>query len=396
MSVLEPRADIPNDWDRSGLPGWAYTSPELLELEREVLFRRHWQLVGHVSDLPSPGSYLCFDMIGERAVVIRGRDGVVRAFHNVCRHRGSRVLADDGGTCRSAIVCPFHGWSYELDGTLRAPARPRTLPPLDPVAHGLVPIESEIWHGFVFIRFKPSDQPPVAELFARHERELAPYELESLEPLGTFWRQDAAANWKAIRDVDNEGYHVPIAHPGLQDLYGHNYFDEAIEGGTSRSVGRFNDGPGRRWSVRHYKKILPEVTALPESHRRAWIYLGLFPNLVFSLYPDAVQFYQEWPVAPGRSLQRGATYAKPDARREMKLARYLSTRIDRDTGLEDLQLTIWSSEAPRSSGFSGIILSDLEYGVRRYHDALREVMPVLKNSEEPPPGVMAAMARAAA
>ena len=114
-----------NDCDRSGLPAWSYFSKEMLEEEKEHLFRRHWQLICHVNDIPKPGDYTAMDMVGERALVVRGHDGRVRAFHNLCRHRGSRVVADDKGHCRSAIICPFHGWAYNLDGSLRGAAMPR-------------------------------------------------------------------------------------------------------------------------------------------------------------------------------------------------------------------------------------------------------------------------------
>ena len=110
---------IPNDWDRRGLPGWSYHSDALLELEKEHVFRNHWQIVGHVCDIPNAGDYLTMDVVGERALIVRGKDGVVRGFNNMCRHRGSRVVADSQGNCKNALVCPFHGWVYNLDGTLR-------------------------------------------------------------------------------------------------------------------------------------------------------------------------------------------------------------------------------------------------------------------------------------
>jgi carnitine monooxygenase subunit len=386
--------EVPDNWDRSGLPAWTYFNEELLDLETEVLFRRHWQLACHQSDLPEPGSYVCFDLCGERAVIIRGEDGVIRAFHNVCRHRGSRVAVKQKGQCRSALVCPFHGWSYNLDGTLRSPARPKSLPKLDPVEYGLKPLESEIWQGFVFIRFKESDQPPVKEVMAPFEAEAALYNVPDMVPAyRSYWKSETAVNWKAVRDVDNEGYHVPMAHPGLQDLYGHGYFDEPLSGGSNRSFGPFNDGPGRLWSVRHYKKILPQMPNLPESHRRAWVYLGMFPNTVMAFYPESVMFYQEFPVRAGLTLQRGATYRYKDETREMRLARYLSTRIDRDTAKEDIQLTVWSCEAAKSSGYDGIMLSDLEYGVRSFHDRLRALLPVMAQTSEPKPGSLAQINR---
>jgi hypothetical protein len=109
---------------------------------------------------------------------------------------------------------------------------------------------------------------------------------------------------------------------------------------------------------------------------------------VFGFYPDRVGFYQEWPVAVDRTVQRSGTYALADERRDMRLARYLSDRIDRVTGREDMQLIIWSWEAMQSSGFSGTILSDLEAGVRDYHDELRRRIPVLNLEDEPAAGTL--------
>jgi carnitine monooxygenase subunit len=322
---------------------------------------------------------------------VRGHDGEVRAFHNVCRHRGSRVVAHQSGHCKSALVCPFHGWSYNLDGTLRGVPQKRTLPALDPKRHGLVPLEHEIWNGFVFVRFVKSDQPSVRELMAPYAEEAGYYRVAEARPLGAIGRHELKANWKAVRDVDNEGYHVPIAHPSLQDLYGGQYRDGRGGLGMGRSFAPFNEAPDKYWSVRLYKQLLPEVEILPESHRRAWLYIGLFPNLVLMLYPDRVGFYQEYPLAVGRTEQRFAYYGHPDDRREMKLARYLSYRIDRITSAEDDQLIEWSWEAMQSSSFAGFILSDLESGVRFYHDQLRRVLPVMALEHPPAPGQLEAV-----
>ena len=381
----------PESWDRSGLPVWSYLSEEFLEVEKDVLFRRHWQLVCHVNDLPEHGDYMALDVVSERALVVRGRDGAVRAFHNVCRHRGSRVVAHDKGHCSSAIVCPFHGWTYNLDGTLRGAAQPQSLPKLDLIEFGLPPLEMEIWHGFVFVRFKPGPQPAISDIMGRFEDELAPYELSTLLPaISRPWTETSEVNWKSVRDVDNEGYHVPMAHPGLHELFGGNYFDEPYTSGTARSFSTFSDAPGQLWSVRAYKNLLPDQDWLPKSHRRAWLYIGVFPNFVFSLYPDSVNFYQEFPLSVGRTLLRSVTYRRPNECRNLKAARYLSGRIDQITSEEDQLLTVWSYEAAHSSGFKGIILSDREYGVRSYHDHLRSVLPVLNDQTPPEPGEVAA------
>lgn len=386
--AVNVRARLDDD-KRGGLPNWTYTNPEYLEIEKDELFRKSWQLACHVSDVPNIGDYCSFDLVGERALIVRGKDNVVRAFHNVCRHRGSRVVATERGTCKSAIVCPFHGWSYNLDGTLRAVPQAKSLPKLDAVEHGLPPVEFEIWHGFVFVRFVPGEQPSVAHMMAPHEEIIGPYRLAEMKPYGRMFSQKLAVNWKAVRDVDNEGYHVPVAHPALQDLYGNGYIDEYMGFGVTRSKGVFNDSRDRYWSVRNYKKFLPAMAHLPEANRKAWYYYGLFPNLVLMLYPDMAGFYQEFPLGVDRTVQRFAYYALDDGRRETKVSRYLALRIDAQTGMEDTQLIEWCFEALQSSGYKGLILSDLESGVRNYHDMLRQVVPVAGLEHPPSPGAMA-------
>jgi phenylpropionate dioxygenase-like ring-hydroxylating dioxygenase large terminal subunit len=247
----------------------------------------------------------------------------------------------------------------------------------------------EVWNGFVFVRFKPGPQRSVATLFAPFAEEASHYRMAELRPTTRFWHARTAVNWKSVRDVDNEGYHVAMAHPALQDLYGRSYADEPFVDGVSRSFAPFNAGPGRRWSVRHYKAVLPEVEHLPPSHRRAWMYYGLFPNAVFTFTPGTVGFYQEFPIGIGLTQLRGAVYTLPAEDRRRRLSRYLVERIDRDTAAEDAMLTIWSSEATQSSAYDGVILSDYEYGVKTYHDALRKILPALTLPAPPVAGTLA-------
>ena len=381
---------LPKDWDRSGLPGWAYFSQELFDLECETLFKTHWQFVCHVNEAADIGAYVTFDVAGERALVIRGHDGILRAFHNLCRHRGSRIVPEARGVCNKAMVCPYHGWAYNLDGGLRGIANRDSFPPMQAEKWGLKPLEMEIWNGLVFIRFQAGPQPSVAEVLARFDDEIAPYDLANMVPTDSNSMDDLLpVNWKSVRDVDNEGYHVRQAHPGLHQLYGDGYFDEPYVNGTSRSVGTFNEAYGHRWSVRKYREILPEADRLPLHQRRQWIYFGMFPNFVLGLYPDSVIYYQEVPQSAEQTVQRGMCYRRAKESREMKAARYLSGRIDRDTAEEDQMLMVWSCEATKSSAYDGVILSDLEYGVKTYHDHLRQLLPVMEQPVPPKPGQMA-------
>ena len=383
MNEMVRDLSIPNDWDRRGLPGWTYHSDALLELEKQHLFREHWQIACHISDLPEPGNYLTLDIVGERALILHGHDGKIRGFHNICKHRGSRLVADEKGKCRNALVCPFHGWVYNLDGTLRGPSRPNSFPPLDKVEFGLTPLETEIWMGFVFIRFGKGPQGPIAEIMAPFAAELAPYQSETMVPAGEIFTQTTPVNWKSVRDVDNEGYHVAMAHPALQDLYGQTYYDEPYVNGICRSFATYNPHAGRRWSVRNYVKISQDNPRLPEHLKKAWIYYGLFPNNVIAVTPETVQFYQEFPITKGETMLRGAVYRYREESREQALARYLQMRIDRDTLAEDVQLTIWSNEAMASKTYNSFYLSDLEYGVRTHHDHLRRVLPVMTLDKAP-------------
>ncbi len=379
-----PTIPVPNDWDRRGLPAWTYHSEAMFALEREQVFLTHWQLAGHECDIPEPGDWLSFDLLGERAVVMRGADGVVRAFHNLCRHRGARVVAGDSGHCKGAIVCPFHGWVYDLDGGLRGPARPSSFGEMERAQFGLKPVEMEMFHGFIFLRFAPGPQPPVADLLAPFAKDFAAYRLSVVLPAGrTKWENDLPVNWKSVRDVDNEGYHVAMAHPGLQELYGRTYRDLNLANGLTVSVGWFGDAPGRGWSVRHYIRLAPDRPDLPKHLQRAWTYYGLFPNTVIAMTPEGAQFYQDLPLSAGVTRLTGRLYRHPDETQQARLARYLSYRIDRDTSVEDQQLSIWSNESMKSSSFEGFHLSDLEYGLRCHHDGLRHLMPVMTLHEAP-------------
>ncbi|MCH2354481.1 MAG: Rieske (2Fe-2S) protein, partial [Pseudomonadales bacterium] len=110
------------------LPAWNYYSQDFFEAEKQKIFLSSWQLVGHISDLPEPGCYTTFQLYEERAFVIRANDGEIRAFHNVCRHRAHILLDDGQGKCPGKVVCPYHGWTYNLDGERTAMGHPKSFP----------------------------------------------------------------------------------------------------------------------------------------------------------------------------------------------------------------------------------------------------------------------------
>lgn len=372
------------DFNRAGLPGWTYSSEELFNLESRTIFKENWQLVCHDSDLPKVGDYVAFDILGERALLVRGLDNTIRAFHNLCRHRGSRLVVGDKGNCGKLISCPFHAWSYNLDGSLRGPSRPETFPALDKKQWGLKRIELDQFMGFNFIRFRTSNFPKVSAILERHKNKFMLYDTNNLlSGSNISFSEVLPINWKTVRDVDNEGYHVAQAHPGLHDLYGENYRDEAYNYWSTVSIGEINEKPSKLWTVKKYREILNQLEEPWCQLPKHWYYIGIFPNTVFGFYPDSVIFYQELPVCHNETKIRSAVYKRPNETRVLKVLRYLSGRIDNSAVKEDNQLSTWLNEAPGSSAYDGAFFSNLEKGVREYHDALRVMLPVI-NLDEPP------------
>ncbi len=368
--------------NRGGLPAWTYSNPEMALLENEWAFHRRWQLVGHVSEIPNPGDFLTFDVAGERALVVRSDDGEVRAFHNLCRHRGSRVVADESGNCGSSIVCPFHGWNYALDGRLLGARLSHSFAGYDLSDHGLKTVAHDIWQGIIFVCFKPCDDVRPSELLRSMEEEVAPYQLNDLQPYSQPWSMDLDVNWKAAVDVDNEGYHVAIAHPALHDLFGRHYYDESLPNGVARSVGDFSKARPRLWSSKLYCKH-HEAYELPKGMDKKWIYYGLFPNTVLTFGPEMVEYYRFTPLPNNRCRISGGYWAVPNDDRRVTLLRKLYLRINRQTADEDTQLIEWCAEGMLSSAYDDFILSDLESGVRAHHDQLRAIIPAFQLKTAP-------------
>jgi phenylpropionate dioxygenase-like ring-hydroxylating dioxygenase large terminal subunit len=324
-------------------------------------------------------------MADERTVIVRDQDGQVRAFHNVCRHRASRVVGEDKGHCGKAFICPFHGWSYNLDGTLKNIPKADSFPPFDRQQFGLKSLDCEVWHGMIFIRFG-GDGPSIAELFTEAAKEIGLYRIEDMQPLDDPYQYKFNLDWKAVLDIDNEGYHVPIGHPELFDLVGATYTDQPLEGGLSRAYGAINQRKHRLERNRDYVATLPAESYLPESHQNLWIYWGLFPGFVLTLFPDQIEIYQIYPTGNQQSVMAGVTYALPDERAEMKKARELNRDINMDVGDEDIQLIEWAAAGMRSSAFDGVMLSDLELGVGSFQNQLRELLPVVSLEQAPEAG----------
>ncbi len=373
---------IPNADDYS-LPAWIYRDPEFFALERERVLRPSWQVVCHLSDIPKPGDFHTFEFLSELLFVVRGADGRVRGFHNVCRHRASRLLDGTSGHCRR-IVCPYHAWTYDLDGRLVGVPDRGAYPGLDTTAHGLVPVDTEVCAGFVFVRLA-SGGPSVAEMMAPYAGEIAQHRFERLQPSGRVRLRPRSVNWKQVGDNYSDGLHIPVAHPGLTRLFGGSYRVEASEW-IDRLSGDLQAQPSANWSERAYQKFLPAVSGLPPERQRAWVYFKLWPNVAFDIYPDQVDFMQWIPLSPTETVIREIAYALPDERREMRAARYLNWRINRQVNLEDKGLIERVHAGMASSSYRVGPLSAKEVCLRSFGARMRELIPESRELEPPPPG----------
>lgn len=380
--MLSPRLAAAPDSDLS-LPGWLYRDPEFFAVEMERVIRPAWQIVCHTSEIAEPGAWRSLDYLGESIIVLRGDDGAVRAFLNVCRHRASRLVAGTGG-CARRLTCPYHAWTYALDGRLIGVPHRGDYPGLEPDALGLIAVEMEIWRGFAFVRLEPGG-PSVAEMLAPYDAEVAPYRLDEMQAIGRVTLRPRAVNWKNVADNYSDGLHIPVAHPGLTRLFGRGYRIEAGEH-VDRMSGDLVERPSANPSERAYQAFLPDVPHLPPALRRRWVYLKLWPNVAFDLYPDQVDFMQFLPVSPTETLIREISYALPDPRREMTAARYLNWRINRRVNAEDTALVEGVQAGMASRAWTPGPLGESEVCLRSFARKLRRLIPEANLHQPPKPG----------
>ncbi len=378
------RADMRLDPEEGwSLPAWTYRDPEFFAVEMIRVMRPSWQVVCHTSDIANAGDWQTLEFLNESILVIRGEDMHVRAFTNVCRHRGSRLVGEAAG-CAKRFTCPYHGWTYGLDGRLVGVPGKSDFPGLDMEAHGLAAVELEVWKGFIFVRLSDAE-PSVATMMAPYEELITPYRLEDLRALGRVTLRPRAVNWKNVADNYSDGLHIAVAHPGLTRLFGRSYGVETNEY-VDRMWGVLAEQPSAKWSERMYRRVLPQVDHLREEAQRQWLYFKLWPNVAFDIYPDQIDFMQFLPVSPTSTVIREINYAVPDPRREMTAARYLNWRINRQVNAEDTALITRVQQGMMSSSFTVGPLGEGEVCLRNFCRRMRRLIPEARQHSSPPSG----------
>jgi Rieske 2Fe-2S family protein len=222
--VSGPELPPPVGGMEASLPSSWYRSAEIFAVEKERIFCREWLCVAREEELAQPGAFRVLDVLGESILLVRNREGRLRAFYNVCRHRGSRLCrpppADGaavplaGGIAGGRITCPYHQWSYDLDGRLIAAPFLTGEPQFDKGRFSLYPVGVECWGGFVFVHLTPASARPLAQQISGIPERLARYPLAALR-IGHTIRYEVAANWKVLCENYNECYHCGGVHPEL-------------------------------------------------------------------------------------------------------------------------------------------------------------------------------------
>lgn len=286
--------------DAIGLPREAYTDPAFLALERDHVFDASWAFVTAAECLPAAGDVFPFELIGRPIVLVRQRDGGIKAFHNVCRHRGV-ILVQAAAARQPTMTCPYHAWSYGLDGTLLKTPHfngegKHDLGGIDRACLDLMPVRCGVWHGLVFVNLS-GDAEPLEQHMAPVARRYADFNFAAMR-LGGTMEFELNANWKLPIENFIEGYHLPWTHPFLNAIssMGHHYsvMDEPIVGQGSILYERDKAG----------HENLPTFAGLSEHWRVRAEYPHLMPNMLLGVHVDHITVWGLFPLGPDRVLEK--------------------------------------------------------------------------------------------
>ena len=294
--------------EASTLPSWCYTSEAFYQREVEQIFLKQWNFAGRLDEIPDSGDYMSLDFCGESVIVIRGKDDVVRAFANVCRHRSARLL-EGRGRCRT-IVCPYHSWVYDLDGTLLRMKGMEQTAGFDPAENGLIPLQVESWAGFLFVSFA-NDVMPLEEHLGDMTEQYASYRFADM--LCVRRRSyDLKCNWKLYIENAMEDYHTATVH---KDSIGNQ---DCVPVSTKG-----------QWAAIHLEAAdtiavltednttLPHIEKLSGLAAKGTYFSVIYPGTFFATHQDCMWWLQLLPHAPDRTtVVIGSCFPRSSVARE--------------------------------------------------------------------------------
>jgi phenylpropionate dioxygenase-like ring-hydroxylating dioxygenase large terminal subunit len=298
-------AGIPSLGAKS-LPQKYFVSPDIFANEQSEIFSKEWLLVAHQSQIANAGDYIVQQVIGESLIVIRDKAGKIHGFFNVCRHRGTRLKEDACGYA-STIQCPYHAWTYGLDGRLIGAPHMDEVPGFDKADYSLRAVNLALWEGFIFISLDESAMP-LEEWFEPLNGKFSHWNMSILQRAKRI-NYDVRANWKLMFENYSECYHCPGVHPQLQKVSPYDSAENDLrEGPFLGGFMKINSGKSLTMSGNACAAFVGKIENLQQV-----FYYSIFPNMLLSLHPEYVMVHQLWPMSPERTLIVCDWFFHPDA-----------------------------------------------------------------------------------
>jgi phenylpropionate dioxygenase-like ring-hydroxylating dioxygenase large terminal subunit len=394
-------------------------SAEHYELERKAIFERTWLNVGRVEQVPNKGNYFTKEIRAARTsvIVVRDTQGQVRAFHNICRHRGNKLVWQDypgeetSGTCRQ-FTCKYHGWRYDLEGACRFVQQESEFFDLDKADYGLVPVQADVWEGFIFVNLDAGNGVSLRDYLGRFAAGMEGYPFDQMTQVYKY-RADVGSNWKLYIDAFAEFYHAPVLHSKQYEPdearrilgYGFEGLHYEIDGPHGMQSSWGGMAPPKDLSqVKPIERILrsgnfgawdrPDIAGLDPlppginpSRHRAWgldSYL-FFPNFMMVVWaPGWYLTYHYWPTAYNRHIFEGTLYFVParDARQRMR--QELAAVTFKEFGLQDCNTLEATQTMLESRSVDRFPLNDQEILLRHLHKTAGEYVAAHREQREPP------------
>lgn len=288
------------------LPQKYFLSPEVFAEEQKKISGTYWLLVGHQSQIAEAGDYFLASVAGESLIVTRDQGSVIRAFYNVCRHRGSRLKEDNCGHS-SAIQCPYHAWTYGLDGRLIGAPHMEDVSGFDKANYPLHPVNVGLWQGFIFVNLT-ADPMPLEKWFAPLEGKFSHWNMPILRAAKRI-EYDVHANWKLMFENYSECYHCPGVHPQLQKVSPYDSAENDLhEGPFLGGFMKINPGKSLTMTGNACASFVGKIENVQQV-----FYYSIFPNMLLSLHPEYVMAHQLWPQSPDRTLILCDWFFHPEA-----------------------------------------------------------------------------------
>jgi phenylpropionate dioxygenase-like ring-hydroxylating dioxygenase large terminal subunit len=374
-------------------------SPEHYELEREAIFKKAWLNVGRVEQLPRNGSYFTREISAARTslIIVRDKDGTVRAFHNICRHRGNKLVWEDfpgeetSGTCRQ-FVCKYHGWRYGTDGELTFVQQEKEFFNLDCAEYGLVPVQVDTWEGFVWINLDPDNTRSLHDYLGEFGRGLAGYPFGEMTQVYKY-RAYVGSNWKLFIDAFAEFYHAPVLHAKqavadeshkLMNI-GYEALAYQLDGPHGMVSSWGGMAPPKDPSiVKPIERVLrsglfgpwdrPIDIDLPPAvnpaQSRVWGVdsFHFFPNFMLLIWaPNWYLTYHYWPTAYNRHIFEGTLYFVPPKNATERLRQELAAVTFKEYALQDGNTLEATQTMLESRAVTEFPLNDQEILLRHLH-----------------------------